>query len=277
MTKSDLKSVSTILPFDDTYVLVGKKKYYSSKKLVWNLMDAEGKLISETWFASITKNTDGSIKTEVKAAKAKKVATATFISTASFAKASHVMDLVPVACLSLVDSGTIEPYKGSDKRYIAKAKLYGKVVFLDKDGNIYSEYGEKIKLLFNTVDSERIFNAVKAFNRKMHHDSRQCSEDDNSYAGAVRNKLSMWGFYWINDDWSVDTDMEELGIRTDSRKWTDDFIIRIAYDLVPEDVRKHLTAAFGKYDDRTSSGVRNWSWHLNKGDLEKLINTLQAA
>ena len=60
MTKTDLKQITDILPFDEKYILVGKGPKTSKK---WNLMDANGKLISDTWFASITKNTDGSVKT----------------------------------------------------------------------------------------------------------------------------------------------------------------------------------------------------------------------
>ena len=74
MTKKNLSKIAEILPFNDKYVLVGKKKYANSKTLVWNLMDKDGRLLSDNWFASISKNSDGSIKTEVKTtARAKKV------------------------------------------------------------------------------------------------------------------------------------------------------------------------------------------------------------
>lgn len=278
MTKTNLKQITNILPFDDKYILVGKKPYPSSKAMVWNLMDANGKLISDTWFTSISKNTDGSIKTEVKVKHARKAVAATFINTTSFAKASKVMDLVPVACLSLVDSGTIEPYTGSDKRYIAKAKLYGREVFLDKAGNIYDSNGVKLRLMFNTVDSERLFKAIKAFNKKLHYDSEQLDFDENTFKILVDKHVAMWGFYWVNDDWSIITDHPELHMENDTKKWTDDFIIRIATDLVPEKVRTALVNAFGnKYKDATISDVRNWTWHLSKGDLDKIINTLAAA
>lgn len=275
MTKTDLKQITDILPFDEKYILVGKGPKTSKK---WNLMDANGKLISDTWFASITKNTDGSVKTEVRAKYARKAVATTFISTDSFAKASRVMDLVPIACLSLVDSGTIEPYTGSDKRYIAKAKLYGQTVFLDKDGNIYKD-GVKLRLLFNTVDSERLHKAVEAFNRKLHYDYEPLEKDTTgTFKMVVDHNISMWSFYWVNDDWSIITDYPELRMHNETKKWTDDFIVRIATNLVPEKVRKSLINAFGgNYKEATTSDVLYWTWHLNKGDLDKIITTLAAA
>ena len=240
-------------------------------------MDANGKLISDTWFTSISKNTDGSIKTEVKVKHARKPVAATFINTTSFAKASKVMDIVPVACLSLVDSGTIEPYTGSDKRYIAKAKLYGQEVFLDKDGNIYKD-GVKLRFMFNTVDSERLFRAAWAFNKKLHYECKPLADGENSLLTLVNdNKVALWCFYWVNDEWSIITDYPELRMQNDTKKWTDDFIIRIATNLVPEKVRKSLINAFGNYKEATTSDVLYWTWNLKKGDLDKIITTLAAA
>lgn len=45
MKKSQLTKITTILPFDSNYVKVGK-----NSNMLWNLMDSEGNLISETWF-----------------------------------------------------------------------------------------------------------------------------------------------------------------------------------------------------------------------------------
>ncbi len=278
MTKKNLSKIAEILPFNDKYVLVGKKKYANSKTLVWNLMDKDGRLLSDNWFASISKNSDGSIKTEVKAtARAKKVTEVTFLNTESFAKACDVMSLVPVTCLSLVDSGSIEPYKGTDKRYIAKAKLYGQEVFLDKDGNVYKD-GVKLRLLFNTVDSERLFKAAWSFNKKLHYECKPLKESENNLVQLVNdNKVALWMFYWVDESWNVITDHEELAMRNDTKKWTDDFIVRVATDLVPDSVKDLLTKSFGAPEDKETSGVKYRNYRMKKGDLEKIINTLAAA
>ena len=216
-------------------------------------------------------------KTEVKVKHARKAVAATFINTTSFAKASKVMDIVPVACLSLVDSGTIEPYTGSDKRYIAKAKLYGQEVFLDKDGNIYKD-GVKLRLLFNTVDSERLFKAAWAFNKKLHYECKPLRDDSNSLTELVNdNKTALWMFYWVDPTWCVITAHKELVMRNDTKKWTDDFIVRIARDLVPPSVKDMLTKSFGCAEDAEMSGVKYTNYRMKKSDLEKIINALAAA
>lgn len=278
MTKKNLSKIAEILPFNDKYVLVGKKKYANSKTLVWNLMDKDGRLLSDNWFASISKNSDGSIKTEVKAtARAKKVTEVTFLNTESFAKACNVMSLVPVACLSLVDSGSIEPYTGNDKRFIAKAKLYGQVVFLDKDGNVYKD-GVKLRLLFNTVDSERLFKATWAFNKKLHYECKPLPDNTSNIVQLVNdNKVAMWCFYWVDPTWSVTTDHKELVMQDVTKKWTDDLIVRIARDLVPDSVKELLTKSLGCGDDGEMSGVKYRNYRMKKSDLEKIINTLAAA
>ena len=278
MTKKNLSKIAEILPFNDKYVLVGKKKYANSKTLVWNLMDKDGRLLSDNWFASISKNSDGSIKTEVKTtAHAKKVTEVTFLNTESFAKACDAMSLVPVRCLSLVDSGSIEPYTGTDKRFIAKAKLYGQTVFLDKDGNVYKD-GVKLRLLFNTVDSERLFKAAWAFNKKLHYECKPLRDDSNSLTELVNdNKTALWMFYWVDPTWCVITDHKELVMRNDTKKWTDDFIVRIARDLVPPSVKDMLTKSFGCAEDAEMSGVKYTNYRMKKSDLEKIINALAAA
>lgn len=274
MTKTDLKQITDILPFDEKYILVGKGSKTSKK---WNLMDAGGKLISETWFTSISKNSDGSVKTEVRAKYARKAVSTTFISTDSFAKASRVMDIVPVACFSLVDTGTMEPYTGSDKRYIAKAKLYGRDVFIDKNGNIYDSNGVKLRLLFNTVDSERLTKAVRDFNKKMHYDFEEVKTD--SFSEIFKNSYSMWVFYFVTDDMGFNTTIN--GITNGTKRWTDDLVVRMFKEKTSERVLKAMESALGASKDSKrefSGGEHHFAeWHFKKDDLEKIIGALAAA
>ena len=129
MNKAHLKQINTVFPFDADYIKVGKGK----NNIKWNLMDSNGKLISDTWFSSIDKNTDGSIVTAI--AKRKEFAKATFLNVDSFVRNVEAVKLVPMHCISLVDAGSLVAIK--DKKYIARATVYGKTVYIDKAGEIW--------------------------------------------------------------------------------------------------------------------------------------------
>jgi len=269
MKKSTLTGITTILPFDSHYIKVEKKGK-------WNLMDADGKLVSDTWFGSISKNSDGSISTETVRRGRAKAVEAKFLDVGSLVNTVKVIGVVPAECVSMLDSGSIVVIHGNPK-YVAKATLYGREVFIDKNGGIYDASGTKLRLLFNTVDSERLFKAVRQFNKKLHYESRQLVKSEHgTYKKMIDNKLAMWAFYWVNDEWSIITDHEEMEMENDVRKWTDDFIIRIATDLTPQTVQNTLDKVFGEHKTRTSDGVENWTWNLKKNDLDKLIDTLSA-
>ena len=121
MKKSQLTKITTILPFDAKYIKVGK-----NRNKLWNLMDSEGNLISETWFENIEKTTDGAIITKSEKKEMR------FVNVGSFKKFNSVRDLVPVSVIGLIDIDTIEPTECSG--YVAKAYFFGKRIYIKADG-----------------------------------------------------------------------------------------------------------------------------------------------
>ena len=275
MNKTQLKQVTTVLPFDMNYIKVGKGK----KNMKWNLMDSNGKLISSNWFSSITKNTDGSIITTV--TKRKEVSEATFFNVDSFVQSAELIKNIPIVCFSLVDTGSLVSIK--DSRYIAKATVYGKMVYIDKNGEIWLPDGTKLRLLLNTVDSERLFAAVRRFNKKMHYDMK-CLEDSkrSTFSELHENKIAAWAFYFVTEDMSMETSYTHPQLRNDDvKKWTDNLIFRVREGDLPQSAIDSLNASLGevkKGEPLNFKGHDVWlyTWQLKKEDLNKLISVLDS-
>lgn len=275
MNKTQLKQVTTVLPFDAHYIKVGKGK----KNIKWNLMDSNGKLISSNWFSSITKNTDGSVITTV--TKRKEVREATFLNVDSFAESAEFIKKIPIACFSLVDTGSLVSIK--DSKYIAKATVYGKMVYIDKNGDIWLPNGTKLRLLLNTVDSERLFTAIRRFNKKMHYDVKCLEDGEGSTFDSVRaNKIAAWAFYFAAEDLSLETNYSHPQIRDDNtKKWTDDLVFRVREGDLSQSAIDALNTGLGevkKAEPLNYKGYDVWlyTWHLKKEDLNKLIATLDS-
>lgn len=275
MNKTQLKQVTTVLPFDTNYIKVGKGK----KNMKWNLMDSNGKLISSNWFSSITKNTDGSVITTV--TKHKEVSEATFLNVDSFAESAELVKKIPIACFSFVDTGSLVAIK--DSRYIARATVYGKMVYIDKNGEIWLPSGTKLRLLLSTVDSERLFAAIHRFNKKMHYEVKYLEDSERSTFDSVRaNKIAAWAFYYATKDLSLETNYSHPQIRDDNtKKWTDDLIFRVRDGDLPQSAIDALNAGLGevkKAEPLNYKGHDVWlyTWHIKKEDLNKLIATLDS-
>ena len=276
MNKTQLKLVTAILPFDDKYIKVGKGK----KNIKWNLMDKNGKLISSTWFSSLEKNSDGSLTTCV--TKRKEKVEVKFIAPAAITSFDAAVKLVPASVISLVDTGTLEPYNMAG--FVAKAKLYGQTVFIKKNGDIYNSNGTKLRLLFNTVDTERLMAAIHRFNKKMHYDyksvSDECESDTFQLIGD--NKISMFSFYFVTDEYSITSTFGRAKIQKSAKKWTDQFAIRIMGKLLSEDVKNDLNEKFKregtKYvkDESISKKWEPWTWLFDKDELDKVIAALDS-
>ena len=118
MNKTALKGYTGIYPFDDKYIKVSKNKDTS-----WNLVDAQGKLVSDTWFSSITHNTDNTVVAQTSRPNTKPERIV-FRSVETMAKSCVLFDRLPSMIFNLVDSDSIEmiPHESGSK-YIAKAKL----------------------------------------------------------------------------------------------------------------------------------------------------------
>ena len=275
MNKTQLKSVTTVLPFDANYIKVGKGK----KNVKWNLMDSNGNLVSTTWFSSITKNADGSIITAL--ANRSKLAEATFLNVDSFVRNADIVKLVPMHSISLVDTGSLVSIK--DNKYIAKATVYGKMVYIDKNGDIWLPNGTKLRLLLNTVDSERLFAAVHRFNKKMHYDVKYLGDDERSTFSVVHdNKIAAWAFYYVTEDMSMETNYSHPQLRDDvAKKWTDNLIFRVREGDLPQSAIDALNAGLGEVKrcepcQCAGHGVWLYTWHLEREDLDKLIGVLDS-
>lgn len=278
MNKTQLKQVTTILPFDAKYIKVGKGR----KNIKWNLMDSDGNFISTTWFSSISKNNDGSVHA-VATATTKRAALkeATFINVDSFAESAELVKKIPIACFSLVDTGSFVSIK--DPRYIARATVYGKTVYIDKNGEIWLPNGTKLRLLLSTVDSERLFAAVHRFNKKMHYDVKYCEDDERSTFDTIhKNKIAAWAFYFATENMALDTTYRHLQFRDDNtKKWTDDLIFRVREGDLPQSAIDALNAGLGKVEKKEPLNwkgydVWTYNWHIKKEDLNKLIATLDS-
>ena len=270
MDKTALNGIVAVLPFDDRYIKVGKGK----KTIKWNLMDANGNLVSANWFSSIERNaSDKSIVAEVVRHKAAPIRT-TFINTESLIKCSTLIDKIPATVFNFVDSNSITLIVG--EKYVAKATIYGMTVYISKDGGIYGEDGTPYRLLLSTVDSERIFNAANAFNKKMHYDYKQA--EGNRLAEYRKCKIALWGFYFFTEHNALITGEKTLYV-SGTKKWTDDLIIRINPEMVSSDVLNAFIKEFGEAQihDFAVAGEPNMitnSWHFNKTDVDRIIEFL---
>lgn len=276
MNKTALKQVTAILPFDDKYIKVGKGK----KNIKWNLMDENGKLISSTWFSSLEKNSDGSLTTCV--AKRKEKVEVKFIAPAAITSFDAAVKLVPARVISLVDTGTLEPYNMAG--FVAKAKLYGQTVFIKKNGDIYNSNGTKLRLLFNTVDTERLMAAIHRFNKKMHYDYKPISDEyeSDTFQLIADNKISLFTFYFVTDEYSITSSFGHAKIQKGAKKWMDKFAIRIMGKVLPENMINALNEKFGqeavKYtkSDSTFANYEPWTWLFEKDELDKVISALDS-
>ena len=269
MEKTSLKQINSIFPFDANYVKVGKGR----KNVKWNLMDSDGNLVSPNWFSAISKNADGSIV--AKAIVKRVLSEATFLSVNSFVDSAKNFKTVPISFFSLVDTGSLVPYKTAC--YIAKATFYGERVFLDKDGNIYDGNGNKLRVLLNTVDGERFYRAIWKFNRRVNYEAAALDPTEWTLQAMADKKQAMLGFYFLNDDWHVDTNFKTMAIGKKTKKWTDDLIVRIVLSVTPESVVAKLKESFGEGDFKDyGNGIKIVSWHFKKTDLDRIVNVLDS-
>lgn len=262
MKKSQLTKITTILPFDSNYVKVGK----NSNKL-WNLMDSEGNLISETWFENIEKTTDDAIITKDEKKEMR------FVNVGSLKKFNSVRELVPVSVIGLIDIDTIEPAECSG--YVAKAYFFGKMIFIKADGRIFDSNDNELHIMFNCVDTIRLNNAIYRLNKKLQYNGNFSSTEDNEWETTINNKISLFGFYWIdNDECCVRLGCDNVKLIYGTQKWTDDFNIRATLNM-PKNVREKLTELWGE-PVKIYAGEYNesYTWTFTKDKLEFIIDTL---
>ena len=262
MKKQQLAKITTILPFDSKYIKVGK-----NRNKLWNLMDSEGNLISETWFENIEKTTDGAIITKAEKKEMR------FVNVGSFKKFNSVRELVPVSVIGLIDIDTIEPTIRSG--YVAKAYFFGKMIFIKADGRIFDNNDNELHIMFNCVDTIRLNNAVYSLNKKLQYNGNFSSTEDTDWETVINNKISMFGFYWIDDDkCAVRIGCDNVKLNNVTKKWTDDFKLRATLNM-PKNIREKLTKLWGEpkkqYDGEYNE---NYTWSFTKDKLEFIIDTL---
>ena len=262
MKKSQLTKITTILPFDSNYVKVGK----NSNKL-WNLMDSEGNLISETWFENIENTTDGAIITKEKKNEMR------FVNVDTFKKYNNVRDLVPASVIGLLDIDTIKPTECSG--YVAKAFFFGKRIYIKADGRIFGINDNELHIMFNCVDTIRLNNAVYSLNKKLQYNGNFSSTEDTGWETIITNKISLFGFYWIDDDeCSVHIGRENVKLSNVTKKWTDDFKLRATLNM-PKRVREKLTELWGEPETgKVGEFNEHYTWTFTKDKLEFIIDTL---
>ena len=260
MKKSQLTKITTILPFDSNYVKVGK----NSNKL-WNLMDSEGNLISETWFENIEKTTDDAIITKSEKNEMR------FVNVETFKKYNNVRELVPVSVIGLIDIDTIEPTECCG--YVAKAYFFGKRIYIKADGRIFDNTDNELHIMFNCVDTLRLNKALLDLNKKLHYDGNY--DCVNGWQSTIDNKISIFGFYWIDDDeCSVNIGYNKVDMDSDTKKWTDDFKLRATLNM-PKNVREKLTELWGEPVKMYAGEYNeNYTWTFKKDKLEFIIDTL---
>ena len=261
MKKSQLTKITTILPFDAKYIKVGK-----NRNKLWNLMDSEGNLISETWFENIEKTTDGAIITKSEKNEMR------FVNVSSFKKFNSVRELIPVSVIGLIDIDTIEPsdYDG----YAATARFFGKKIWIKADGRIFDSNGNELHIMFNCVDTLRLNKALLDLNKKLHYSGNY--DCVHGWQETIDNKVSIFGFYWIDDDkCSVSIGYNNVDMDADTKKWTDELKIRVTLNM-PKNVREKLTEKWGTPELKYSGAYNeNYTWTFKKDKLEFIIDTLK--
>lgn len=260
MKKSNLTKITTILPFDSNYIKVGK-----NRNKLWNLMDSEGNLISETWFENIEKTTDGAIITKSEKKEMR------FVNVGSFKKFNSVRELVPVSVIGLIDINTIEPTECCG--YVAKAYFFGKRIYIKADGRIFDSNDNELHIMFNCVDTLRLNKALLNLNKKLHYDGNY--DYEHGWRETVDNKVSIFGFYWIDDDQcSVNVGYNKVDMNSATKKWTDEFKIRATLNM-PKSVLEQLSEKWGTPDrGRVGEYNENYTWSFTKDKLEFIIDTL---
>lgn len=260
-----LSCYSVVLPFDEEYIKVGKGNK-------WNLADADGNLISDTWFGRISRNTDGSIVTTTANNEELK-----FVGIGSLREFREVSRIVPAFVVNLVDSHSVE--RCDRGRYVAKAMFYGMRVYITADGRIYDSDGHELRILFNTVDTERLNNALVRLNKKLHFDFvSDCTSSD--WETTIANKKSIFSFYWVTSEYSVACGYRNVWANSETSKWTDDLIVRVSI-CMPAEVRERLADEWGTPEqggptDNRNGNYTNWTWHFHKWDLDRIINVVNS-
>ena len=262
MKKQQLAKITTILPFDAKYIKVGK-----NRNKLWNLMDSEENLISETWFENIEKNNDGSIKTINEKKEEIK-----FTSVKSISIYNEVIKFVPATVMNIVDVDSIERYENCD--YVARAYFFGKRVYIKADGSIFDEDNNELRIMFNSVDTIRLNNAIVKFNKKIHYDFDSTIYHQD-YSDLHKAHKTMWCFYWLNEDYRVRVGFDKPIIMDGIKKWTDDLKIRMLVNGTPKNVIDELVKKWGSnfYEAETGDDY-NFSWTFKKNQLELIIDTL---
>ena len=159
MKKTQLNEITTILPFDKEYIKVAKRE-----DTLWNLMDADGHLISDVWFHEIERTNDGAIITKGPENE-KKDTEMRFTGISNFAKYSEVCEFLPSCVIGLISIESVERYERDG--YVARAMFYGKRVYIKKDGRIFDENGKELHIMFNMVDTDRLNNAILKLNKRL--------------------------------------------------------------------------------------------------------------
>ena len=260
MKKTQLTKITTILPFDAKYIKVGK-----NRNKLWNLMDSEGNLISEVWFDNIERTSDGAIVTKQKKDEMK------FVSVSSFKNFNNVRELVPASVISLIDIDTIEPTECEG--YVAKAYFFDKRIYIKAEGSIFDADDNELHIMFNTVDTLRLNNALLKLNKKLHYDGNYDCE--HGWRETIDKKFSIFGFYWIDDDeCSVSVGYNKVDMNSDTKKWTDDLKIRATLNM-PKSVREKLIEIWGEPTiQHRGEYNENFTWSFKKDKLEFIIDTL---
>ena len=260
MKKTQLAKITTILPFDAKYIKVGK-----NRDKLWNLMDSEGNLISDVWFEQLDKTNDGAIITKAKKNEMR------FVNVESFKNYNNVRELVPVSVIGLIDIDTIEPsdYDG----YVATARFFGKKIWIKADGRIYDSNGNELRIMFNTVDTLRLNKALLNLNKKLHYDGNYDCE--HGWQETIDNKVSIFGFYWIDDDeCCVSVGYNKVDLESHTKKWTDDLKIRATLNM-PKNMREMLIEKWGTPKVQNEGDFNeNYTWTFKKDQLEFIIDTL---
>lgn len=261
MKKTQLAKITTILPFDAKYIKVGK-----NRDKLWNLMDSEGNLISDVWFEQLDKTNDGAIITKAKKNEMR------FVNVESFKNYNNVRELVPVSVIGLIDIDTIEPsdYDG----YVATARFFGKKIWIKADGRIYDSNGNELRIMFNSVDTIRLNNALVKFNKKINYNFDSTIYHQN-YTDLHKAHKTMWCFYWLNEDYRVRVSFDKPIVMDGVKKWTDDLKIRMFVNGTPKNVMDELVKKWGSNFDTMETGDDyNYTWSFKKDQLEFIIDTL---
>jgi hypothetical protein len=127
--------------------------------------------------------------------------------------------------------------------------------------------------MFNCVDTLRLNKALLDLNKKLHYDGDyDCT---HSWQSTIDNKISIFGFYWIDDDeCTVRLGCDCVKLNDGTKKWTDDFKLRATLNM-PKNVREKLTELWGEPAKMYAGEYNeNYTWTFTKDKLEFIIDTL---